>query len=105
MTDTWTDQNADGALDRATCDGPCEHTTCAELRSIAAERIKVGDFVRVSSGPAYVKGGRAIKGRVEEITPWEGTDDGEVMVRVASGGLWGFNLSHLTKLEKRAPRD
>lgn len=61
-------------------------------------RIKVGDFVRVVSGPAYVKG-HTIKGRVEEVTPTG--DDAEVMVRVASGGLWGFQARHLAILPKR----
>lgn len=71
---------------------------CACFRT---DEPRVGDFVQVTSGPAYVPGERPIKGRVEEVTPWEGADDAEVMVRVASGGLWGFNMSHLTKLEKR----
>jgi hypothetical protein len=56
--------------------------------------IKVGDFVRVASGPAYVPG-IPIKGNVQEI-------DGEVaIVKVASGGEWGFNLGDLKLLAKR----
>ena len=59
--------------------------------------IGVGDRVRVSSGPAYVKG-QPITGTVEEVTP-TGTD-AEVMVRVKSGGLWGFRSGDLTKVSR-----
>lgn len=56
---------------------------------------RVGDFVKVVSGPAFA-GPRAkvIKGRVEEVTP-TGNGDAEVMVRVPSGGLWGFRATDL----------
>lgn len=56
--------------------------------------MKVGDVVRVTSGPAFVPNGRKIKGRIEEITEY--ADGAEIMVRVASGGLWGFQRDHLT---------
>lgn len=63
-------------------------------------RIQVGDFVRVASGPAYVKG-QPLRGRVEEVIP--NPQGAIVMVRVASGGLWGFRASHLA-IAKESPR-
>ena len=60
---------------------------------------KLGDFVRVVSGPAYVKG-QPIKGRVMEIA-----EMGRVaLVKVASGGTWGFMLSDLRVLPRKAAR-
>lgn len=60
------------------------------------EDFKVGDFVKVVRGPAYAgPGAPAVKGRVEAIEP-----GGAVMVRVTSGGLWGFRAEDLKRLPK-----
>ena len=52
---------------------------------------KVGQRVEVISGPwVHIQ---PIRGKVEEVTAHDG--GAEVMVRVASGGLWGFEARDL----------
>jgi hypothetical protein len=60
--------------------------------------ITVGAFVKVTSGPAYLPGGEnAIRGRVVEII-----NDGEAaIIKVASGGHWGFRVCDLTVIPRR----
>ena len=54
--------------------------------------VVVGDFVRVSSGPSYVKGSRMNpKGRVVEVTRLP-NGDAEVVVLIESAYLRGFNV-------------
>lgn len=60
----------------------------------SAARIKVGDFVRVKSGPAYIKG-HTIKGRVVEVVPSADSSVTAIMVHTLSGGVWGFNAGDL----------
>jgi hypothetical protein len=63
--------------------------------------IQAGDFVKVVSGPAYVRGGQVIKGKVQEIVAPTGAER-VAMVRVASGGLWGFMVRDLVVLPNTA---
>lgn len=68
--------------------------------------IKVGDFVQVIGGPACTAGfgGRTIKGRVMELfaaKTMTGTEPAAI-VKVASGGEWGFRVDDLRVLPKHA---
>ena len=54
--------------------------------------IKPGDFVKVTSGPGF-----GAKGKVQSVDVANGT----ALVRVASGGEWGFMLRDLTVLRKK----
>jgi len=65
--------------------------------------LKLGDLVKVVSGPAFVNGGRTVRGEVRGIALKSWCDDAEVMVRVTSGGLWGFRSGDLA-LVKRASK-
>jgi len=71
----------------------------------ATQSVKYGDFVKVSGGPAYIKPGPDIKGRVIEVGAPNDSGDCAVMVKVASGGTWGFMASHLTVLPRRPVKD
>lgn len=59
--------------------------------------LAVGHRVRVVAGPAFVAGRRnAIKGVVEAIEPTVPFET--IMVRVTSGGLWGFRSCDLKRV-------
>lgn len=59
--------------------------------------VKIGDFVKVIAGPAFVPG-QPIKGKVQSID----AESGAALVRVASGGEWGFMVRDLEALPRRA---